>query len=51
MKKYLFTIRLVGFGNNEDEAWIDAIDATNLQEDSTPDKDDWEILSEDINED
>jgi len=40
MKKYLFTVRLIGFGNDEDSAWRDATESTNLIDDTTPDKDD-----------
>jgi hypothetical protein len=46
MKKYLFIIRLTGFGNNPDDAWRDAIESTNLDEDDTPEKDDIIELSE-----
>ena len=41
MKKYLFTVYLTGYGENPDEAWRDATEATNLDEDPTPDKDDY----------
>lgn len=36
MKTYIFTVHLRGMGNSPDEAWIDAIEATNLDEDPTP---------------
>lgn len=44
MKKYLFTVRLIGFGNDEDSAWQDAISSTDLYEDTTPEKDDIEEI-------
>lgn len=36
MKKYEFKITLVGYGDDPDEAWRDATEATNLDEDPTP---------------
>lgn len=37
MKEYTFTIVLTGYGDNPDEAWRDAVDATDLDSDPTPD--------------
>ena len=45
--KYLFTVRLIGYGKNPDDAWRDAVEATNLDDDITPDKDDYEIIEGD----
>ena len=44
MKKYLFTVRLIGFGDDEDSAWLDAVLATDLCEDPTPEKYDIEEI-------
>lgn len=49
MKKYTFTITLTGYGNNADEAWLDATQATDLDSDPTPD--DFEVEDEDEDED
>lgn len=46
MKRYLFTVRLIGCGSNVENAWQDAIESTDLYEDATPDKDDIEELEE-----
>jgi len=50
MKRYLFTVRLLGVGNSVEKAWKDAIEATDLYEFTTPDKSDWELVEEDIDE-
>lgn len=39
MKEFIFTIYLRGRGNNADEAWKYATEGLNLNEASTPDKD------------
>ena len=46
MNKYIFNIHLVGFGDTPESAWIDAVESTNLDNDSTPDKDDIIIVEE-----
>jgi hypothetical protein len=46
MNRYLFTVYLSGYGNNEDEAWRDAIKDIVLDEDWIPDKDDWRIIDD-----
>ena len=47
MNRYLFTVYLTGVGDNPDEAWLDAVEATNLDKDSTPDKSNYQIIEED----
>ena len=32
MNRYLFTVRLIGDGNNPDEAWLDAVSARITEE-------------------
>jgi hypothetical protein len=49
-KKFMFTVRLVGFGNTPDEAWDDATGATDLQSDSTPDEEDYVELENEEDE-
>lgn len=39
MKKYLFKLILVGYGEDADEAWINATDGCDLSEEPTPDDD------------
>ena len=46
MKRYLFTIRLIGCGDNVDDAWWNAAESTDLLNDTTPESDDWELLEE-----
>jgi len=46
MKRYTFTVVLTGYGENEDQAWCDAVEATCLDNDPTPD----EFEVEDIDE-
>lgn len=46
-KKFMFTVRLVGFGDTPDEAWDDATGATDLQSDPTPDEEDYVELEND----
>jgi hypothetical protein len=46
-KKFMFTVRLVGFGNTPDDAWVDATGATDLQSDPTPDEEDYVELEND----
>lgn len=36
LKKFIFTICLSGYGNNSDEAWIDAANCTFLEDSDTP---------------
>lgn len=36
-KKFEFKVTLVGYGENVDEAWSDAVSATDLESDPTPD--------------
>lgn len=50
MRRYQFTVRLTGFGNTPDEAWRDAIGATDLDGDPTPSNNDIEDLGEEVNE-
>lgn len=47
MKKFMFTVRLVGYGETPDEAWDDATGAADLQSDPTPDEDDYVELEND----
>jgi len=49
MNRYLFTVRLIGDGNNPDEAWLDAVSATDLNLDPTPDENDYTIIA--VNDD
>lgn len=39
MKKYLFKVILVGYGDNADKAWTDATDACDLSDEPCPDDD------------
>ena len=50
MKKFMFTVRLVGFGDTPDEAWDDATGAADLQSDPTPDEEDYVELENDEDE-
>jgi hypothetical protein len=50
MKRYQFTVRLTGFGNTPDEAWLDAIGATDLDSDPTPSEEDIQDLGEENEE-
>lgn len=43
-KEYIFTIKLRGFGDNEHQAWLDAVGATDLDSDPCPD--DFEIIED-----
>ena len=43
----MFTVRLVGFGNTPDEVWDDAVGATDLDSDPTPDEEDYVELEND----
>jgi len=36
MKRYLFTVRLIGIGRTPEQAWRDAVDATDLECDPVP---------------
>lgn len=45
MKKYTFTVILTGYGDNEDQAWRDAVESTYLDEDPAPDQ--FEVEDED----
>lgn len=36
MKTYIFTVHLRGMGNSPDEAWQDAVEATDLYKDPFP---------------
>lgn len=38
MKRYLFTVRIIGAGNNEDDAWYDAVDSFGSYNEPLPDK-------------
>jgi hypothetical protein len=38
MKRYTFTVVLTGYGENEDQAWNDAVTSTCLEDDPTPDE-------------
>jgi len=44
--RYLFTVYFTRSGNTSDEAWKNAINGTNLEEFDSPEKDDWEIIGE-----
>lgn len=48
--RYLFTVFLQGIGNSSEEAWRDAVESTNLQDDPTPDEDEWLIIGEEEEE-
>jgi len=39
MKRYVFAITITGFGETPDEAWKDAVEATNLEDDPIPEED------------
>jgi hypothetical protein len=41
MKRYIFTIAIQGYGDNEDQAWADAIDAFTVEPGPTPDDADY----------
>lgn len=36
MKRYIFTVKLTGYGDNSDQAWIDAVEAACLDDDPPP---------------
>ena len=40
MKRYLFTVRLIGLGNDEEDAWYDATTSFGSYSEPLPDKDD-----------
>ena len=47
MKEYVFTMRLCGYGNTPEEAWLDVAEATDLYKEPLPDKDDWYKIEND----
>lgn len=48
MKRFLFTVRIIGNGNTEEEAWNDAVGSFGAYSEPLPDKDDIiELESED----
>lgn len=44
MKKYLFTVRIIGVGKDEDSAWGDAIDSFGSYNEPLPEPKDIEEL-------
>lgn len=40
MKRYLFTVRIIGNGNSEEDAWNDALESFGAYSEPLPDKDD-----------
>ena len=51
MRRFLFTVRLIGAGNSEEGAWRDALDSFGGYNEPLPDKDDIREIEEDIWED
>ena len=50
MKEYLFSVHISGVGNNVDEAWKNAVKNNKLEEYTTPDERDWDLIDEEVNE-
>ena len=50
MKRFLFTVRIIGNGNSEEEAWNDAVDSFGSDYEPLPDKDDILELEEEEDE-
>ena len=46
MKRYHFSVVLVGSGRDADEAWRDAVEAISLESGPTPDEDEYEIVED-----
>ena len=44
MKRYLFTVRIIGNGNLEEDAWNDAVESFGAYNEPLPDNDDIEEL-------
>lgn len=44
MKRFLFTVRIIGNGNDEEDAWFDALDSFGTSAEPLPDNDDIEEL-------
>ena len=44
MKRFLFTVRIIGNGNSEEEAWNDAVESFGAYSEPLPDNDDIEEL-------
>lgn len=42
MNQYKFTITLIGYGDSPEEAWEDAVEATNLDEEPMPEEYDFD---------
>lgn len=50
MKRFLFTVRIIGNGNSEEEAWDDAVESFGAYNEPLPDKDDILELEEEEDE-
>lgn len=48
MKKYVFTVKILGAGNTPDEAWQDATESFSQDPGATPDQDEYQVEDEDI---
>jgi len=46
MKRYEFSITLGGYGDNADEAWVDAVEGFQQDLGATPDEDDYTVEEE-----